>query len=106
MLDKLIWVVFNTQLVVYLFCVIGALATLTWIWDNFASLVCILKTFLLPYFIPSDGYTLAEKFGNWAGKDWNSLLISGSYFVSRCYIIIQIKLKEKVLNSNLFYGDR
>lgn len=69
MLDKLIWVVFNTQLVVYLFCVIGALATLTWIWDNFASLVCILKTVLLPYFLPSEGYTLAEKFGNWAGKE-------------------------------------
>lgn len=68
MIDKLIWLVFNTQLLVYVFCVIGALATLAWFWDNFSSLLSIIKTVLLPYFIPTEGYTLVEKFGNWAGR--------------------------------------
>lgn len=68
MLDTLIWLVVETQLVLYLFCVIGALATLAWLWDNCASLVSIVKTVLMPYFMPSEGYTLAEKFGDWAGR--------------------------------------
>lgn len=68
MIDKLIWLVFNTQLVVYLFCVIGALATLAWLWDNCGSLVSIVKTVLTPYFLPNEGFTLAEKYGNWAGR--------------------------------------
>lgn len=68
MLDKLIWLLFHTQLLVYLFCVIGALATLAWIVDNCSSLVAIVKTILLPYFIPNEGYTLEKKFGNWAGR--------------------------------------
>lgn len=68
MIDKILWLVFNTQLVLYLFCVIGALATLAWLWDNCASLLAIVKTVLMPYFLPSEGYTLAEKYGNWAGR--------------------------------------
>ena len=68
LLDSLIWLLFHTQLLVYTLCAIGALATLAWLWDNFASLVCIVKTVLLPYFLPSEGQTLAEKFGNWAGE--------------------------------------
>lgn len=72
MLDTLIWLVFNTQLLVYLFCVIGALATLAWLWDNCASLVAIVKTVLMPYFLPSEGYTLPEKFGSWAGR-WTKM---------------------------------
>lgn len=68
MIDKLIWLVFNTHAIVYLFCAIGALATLTWLWDNLASLVSIVKTVLMPYFLPGEGFTLADKFGNWAGR--------------------------------------
>lgn len=67
-IDQLIWLVFNTHLLVYLFCFIGALATLAWIWDNFSSLLNITKTVLTPWFFPNDEFTLAEKYGTWAGN--------------------------------------
>uniref|UniRef100_A0A1A9UVF4 Uncharacterized protein n=1 Tax=Glossina austeni TaxID=7395 RepID=A0A1A9UVF4_GLOAU len=45
---------------------VGLLATVSFLYDNFKSLFSILKAVLEPYFRPQLPHTLPEKFGKWA----------------------------------------
>lgn len=64
MLDKVI----NFNNLIIVFVLIGLYALICWLIDNFKSLVQIIKTLLVPLFQPQENLTLAERYGNWAGK--------------------------------------
>lgn len=48
--------------------IIGVLAILLFLFDNFKSPLCILKALLEPYFEPQLPQQLSERYGKWAGE--------------------------------------
>lgn len=54
-----------TSAIIY---IIGVLAILLFLFDNFKSPLCILKALLEPYFEPQLPQQLAERYGKWAGE--------------------------------------
>lgn len=60
--------VFSVQFFLLIFVCIGVYALCLWLIDNLKSIVQIVGAILLPYFQPEENLTLAERYGNWAGK--------------------------------------
>lgn len=59
---------FIWQLVSAFIYIVGSLTIAAFLYDNFKSLICIIKAVLEPYFQPQLPKTLVEKFGQWAGE--------------------------------------
>ncbi|XP_030384126.1 inactive hydroxysteroid dehydrogenase-like protein 1 isoform X2 [Scaptodrosophila lebanonensis] len=57
---------FIWQLISTAIYVVGSLAIAAFLYDNFKSLVCIIKALLEPYFQPQLPQTLLDKYGKWA----------------------------------------
>jgi 17beta-estradiol 17-dehydrogenase / very-long-chain 3-oxoacyl-CoA reductase len=47
---------------------IGLWALTWWCYENFKSVIQIIKNVLTPYFQPQENKTLLERYGKWAGK--------------------------------------
>lgn len=47
---------------------IGLWALTWWSYENFKSVIQIIKAILTPYFQPQENKGLVEKYGKWAGK--------------------------------------
>lgn len=58
---------FVWQLLSFGVYLVGLLAIAIFFFDNFKSVVLIVKAILEPYFQPQLPQTLLEKFGKWAG---------------------------------------
>ncbi|EDW77323.1 uncharacterized protein Dwil_GK18151, isoform A [Drosophila willistoni] len=63
---NLLRMAFIWQLISLAIYTIGSLAILTYLYDNFKSLICIIKALLEPYFQPNLPQTLLDKYGKWA----------------------------------------
>lgn len=63
----LLRMVFVWQLLSFAVYLVGLLTITTFFFDNFKSVVLIIKAILEPYFQPQLPQTLVEKFGKWAG---------------------------------------
>lgn len=63
-------VVLDVQFILIVLAGIGVYALTLWIIDNFKSVVQIVAAVLAPYFQPQESLTLAERYGNWAGKHY------------------------------------
>ncbi|KAG5674674.1 hypothetical protein PVAND_004627 [Polypedilum vanderplanki] len=59
-------VVFNANVPLYLIALIGAWALIWWTYDNFKSVIQIIKSILTPYFQPNENKGFVEKYGKWA----------------------------------------
>lgn len=53
--------------------VIGAIAVTFFVIDSVWSLLELITSYLMPYFLPNEVQTLTKKFGTWAGKSHNIL---------------------------------
>lgn len=59
---------FIWQLVSLAIYLVGALTIAVFLYENFKSLIKIIKALLEPYFQPQLPQTLLDKYGKWAGK--------------------------------------
>ncbi|XP_034472217.1 inactive hydroxysteroid dehydrogenase-like protein 1 isoform X1 [Drosophila innubila] len=65
-LYKLLRMAFIWQLVSLVIYLVGSLAIAAFLYDNFKSVIYIIKALLEPYFQPQLPQTLLDKFGKWA----------------------------------------
>lgn len=52
----------------YILALIGLWAFTWWSYENFKSVIQIIKNILAPYFQPQENKGLVERYGKWAGK--------------------------------------
>lgn len=57
----------------YILALIGLWALTWWSYENFKSVIQIIKSVLTPYFQPQENKTLVERYGKWAGKKINKI---------------------------------
>lgn len=72
---------FIWQLISVAIYLVGTLAIAAYLYDNFKSLICIIKALLEPYFQPQLPQTLLDKFGKWAGE-FRLLVVSVTHTLS------------------------
>ena len=74
MQDKIVNFYLNYQVPLLTLSLIGLYAYIWWAYENFKSILQIVKALLSPYFLPNENKSLSEKYGKWAGKIVSSLL--------------------------------
>lgn len=67
--ERLLTFYSDYQVPLYILSVIGFYALMWWSYENFKSILQIIKSVLSPFFLPSENKSLSEKYGKWAGKN-------------------------------------
>lgn len=65
----------STSVPFYFLAFIGWLALVLWSYENFKSVIQIIKSILTPYFQPQENKSLVEKYGKWAGKNYRFIIL-------------------------------
>ncbi|KAL7042003.1 hypothetical protein ACKWTF_000991 [Chironomus riparius] len=66
MQDKIVNFYLNYQVPLLTLSLIGLYAYIWWAYENFKSILQIVKALLSPYFLPNENKSLSEKYGKWA----------------------------------------
>lgn len=69
-LEKLSNFICHVKVPLVALALIGLWALLIWSYENFKSVIQIIKNVLTPYFQPQENRNFVEKYGKWAGKDF------------------------------------
>ncbi|CAH2215980.1 jg26468 [Pararge aegeria aegeria] len=67
------------MLVVLALAVVGAVVVAGFVIDSLWSVVELITSYLMPYFIPAEVLPLAKRFGPWAGP--HEVIGSGVHFI-------------------------
>lgn len=74
-LEKIVNFYANYQVSLFILSLIGLYALIWWSYENFKSILQIIKALLSPYFLPNENKSLSERFGKWAGKRVQDILV-------------------------------
>lgn len=75
-MEGLLSVVISAQFVGALLLLIGIYASIWWCIDNLKSITTIVLSLMMPYFHPLYDIPLKIKYGRWAGRFFESIIIS------------------------------
>ena len=76
--NKLVNFYLDYQVPLCFLSLIGLYALTWWSYENFKSVLQIIKTVLSPYFLPNENKSLSERYGKWAGN----MAMQSFYFIT------------------------